>query len=317
MRGADTAAMELRHVRSFLAVSEELHFGRAAARLHLAQPTLSEHLRALERSVGAELVARGPRGVGLTEAGRAFEPAARRALAELDTARTAAREIASGAAGTVRVGFNYPAGARVLPATLRLVRERHPGVRLDMRELRSGPQLDALADGRLDVAFVFGPPDGFDAPDGLVARRVLRTRLAAVVAPHHPLAGRASVTFAELAQHPCVLFDRDRSPASHDVLTTAAERAGHRLTVLDEVDDSTATAVVVQSGVAVGFASAVRAHDYAGGLCGVPLTDPEPRLDVYAVWPRGSGSPVLARFLECLAAAGPFSADRPDPAVPV
>lgn len=316
MRSADTAAMELRHVRAFLAVSDELHFGRAATRLHLAQPTLSEHLRALERSVGAELVHRGPRGVGLTDAGRAFEPAARRAIAELATATDAARDVATGAAGTVRIGFNYPAGARVLPPTLRLLRERHPRLRLDMSERRSGPQLDALTDGLLDVAFVFGEPDGFEPPDGLVARRVLRTRLAAVVATHHPLAGRATVTFAELAQHPCLLFDRDRSPASHDVLTGAAARAGHRLTVLDEVDDSTATAVVVQSGAAVGFASEVRAADYAGGLCGVALTDPEPRLDVYAVWVRGSGSPVLARFLECLAAAGPFSAHRTDTAVP-
>lgn len=153
--------MELRHVRAFLTLTEELHFGRAATRLHLSQPTLSEHLRRLERAVGAELVDRGPPGVDLTDADRAFEPAARRALTELETARLAARDIASGRAGTLRIGFNYPAGSRVLPATLRLLRDRHPHLRVRLSELRSGPQLDALTDGRLDVAFAFGPPGGF------------------------------------------------------------------------------------------------------------------------------------------------------------
>lgn len=290
--------MELRHLESFLAIADELHFGRAAARLHLSQPSCSEHLRRLERAVGVRLVDRGPHRVALTEAGDVFRGEAVRLVAELRAAAALARQVGAGHAGTVRVGFNYPAGRRVLPGTLHRMATAHPKLRPVLTELRSGPQLAGVAAGDLDVALVFGTPDD----PCLAHRSAFRTPLVGLVGPGHPLAGRRRVRFAELAPHPCVLFRRELSPASHDALTGAARAAGVALDVADEVDDSLATAMVVATGTVVGFASAIRAEDAATlGLTAVPLVDPEPVLDVSVVWRAHGARPAASTFLSCLA----------------
>lgn len=292
--------MELRYLESFLALAEELHFGRAAAKLHISQPSLSQHLQRLERSVGVRLVDRGPHHVTLTDAGQVFRGQARRLLGELREAVDMTREVGAGQVGTVRVGFNYPAGRRVLPPTLNLLARTHPRLRPVLVEKRSGPQLADLVAGDLDVALVFGTPtDPYYA-----SRTVFRTSLMALVGSGHPLHGQREVPFAELAEHPCILFDRELSPASHDALTEAARRGGTELTVVDEVDDSMATAMVVATGTVVGFASAIRAEDTAGmGLWPIALVDPEPVLDVSVVWPARDATPVAHSFLSCLAIA--------------
>ncbi|HEX5120695.1 MAG TPA: LysR family transcriptional regulator [Pseudonocardiaceae bacterium] len=292
--------MELRHLESFLAIADELHFGRAAARLHISQPSLSQHLRHLERSVGTRLVDRGPHQVALTAAGEVFRTEARRLLDDLRDAVETTREIGTGRAGTVRVGFNYPAGRRVLPPTLNLLSRKHPKLRPVLVEKRSGPQLAELAAGELDVALVFGTP----ADSCFATRTAFRTSLMALVGTGHPLCGRDEVTFAELADHPCILFDRDLSPAAYDTLTSAAASAGSTLDVTDEVDDSMATAIVVATGSVVGFASAIRATEAAGmGLWAAALVDPEPVLDVSVVWPARDTAPAARSFLSCLAIA--------------
>jgi DNA-binding transcriptional LysR family regulator len=292
--------MELRHLESFLAIADELHFGRAAARLHISQPSLSQHLQRLERSIGVRLVDRGPHQVTLTGAGEVFRSQAGKLLAELRDAVELTREIGSGHAGTLRAGFNYPAGRRVLPPTLNRLARVHPGLRPVLVEKRSGPQLADLAAGELDVALVFGrPTDPYFA-----SRTAFRTSLMALVGDGHPLCGRTEVSFAELATHPCILFHRDLSPASYDALTEAARRSGSTLTVADEVDDSMATGVIVATGTVVGFASAVRAVEAAGmGLRAIALVDPEPVLDVSVVWAADEPSPAARSFLACLAIA--------------
>lgn len=295
--------MELRYLESFLAISCELHFGRAAAKLHISQPSLSQHLQRLERSVGVRLVDRGPHQVTLTSAGEVFQAEARRLLDGLRDAVEMTREVGAGRAGTVRVGFNYPAGRRVLPPTLNGMARAHPRLRAVLTEQRSGPQLDHLTAGELDVALVFGAP----ADPYFASRTVFRTPLMALVATGHPLAARHTVPFGELAEHHCILFNRDLSPASYDALTEAATRSGITLDVVDEVDDSLATAMVVATGSVVGFASAVRAVEAAGmGLRPVTLVDPEPALDVCVVWPAREAVPAARTFLSCLDAAGPF-----------
>ncbi|PXY36182.1 LysR family transcriptional regulator [Prauserella flavalba] len=289
--------MELRHLISFLALAEELHFGRAAARLHLAQPSLSQHLRRLERSVGAELVARNSHEVRLTPAGHAFLDLARDIIAKVEQAGQAARAAAAGRAGTLRVGYNFPAGQRVLPAALAELDRRHPAIDVEMRELRTGPQLAALTEGRLDLAMVYGKPSS----TSLHSRRLLRVPLVAVVGHQHRWAGRDRVPFSELAGEPCVLFRRAQSAAMYDTIVTAARASGIRLTIAEEVDDPGATAILAAVRPVVGFASAAR-----GGLGGtrttaVALYDPVPVLDVHAVW-SDEANPLVAAFLDCLPA---------------
>ncbi|MEV0621429.1 LysR family transcriptional regulator [Nonomuraea sp. NPDC050404] len=292
--------MELRHLISFLAIAEELHFGRAAARLHLAQPSLSQHLQRLERSVGAELVHRNSHEVRLTPAGEAFREMAADIVNRVQRAGQAARAAAAGRAGTIRVGYNFPAGQRVLPATLAAINARHAGIDVEMFEMRTGPQLAALEDNRLDVAMVYGRPTAA----GLRSRSLLRVPLVAVIGQRHPWAGREQVAFGELANEPCILFRRDQSSAMYDAIFSAAKASGIRLNVAEEVDDPGATAIIAAVKPVVGFASAVRGRQ-AGGAPGGPRTttvrlyDPVPMLDLHVVW-HAEHEPVVDAFLACL-----------------
>ncbi len=300
--------MELRHLASFLAISEELHFGRAAARLHLAQPSLSQQLQRLEQSVGVQLVARTSHEVRLTPAGEVLDTEARGILAHVDRAREAARQAAAGRTGTVRVGYNYPAGRYVLPRVLARIHAELPEVVVAPREMRTGPQTEALLEGTLDIAMIYGRPT--DA--ALASRRLLRLPLVALVGERHPWANRAQVPFAELANQACILFRRDRSPSMYDVVTRTAQAAGFTLDIVDQVDDPVATSIVVSTRNVVGFCSAPRASVVCAGATGirpvpVSLVDPVPRLELHAVW-RVAENALVDEFLRCLQAAGPFGA---------
>ena len=300
--------MELRHLVSFLAISEELHFGRAAARLHLAQPSLSQQLQRLEQSVGVQLVARTSHEVRLTPAGQVLDTEARGILAHVDRAREGARQAAAGRTGTVRVGYNYPAGQYVLPRVLAKVHAELPEVAVTPREMRTGPQTEAILDGTLDIAMVYGRPT--DA--ALASRRLLRLPLVALVGERHPWANRSQVPFAELANQACILFRRERSPSMYDVVTRTAQAAGFTLDVVDQVDDPVATSIVVSTRNVVGFCSAPRASVVCAGATGirpvaVSLVDPVPVLELHAVW-RVAENALIDEFLRCLQAAGPFGA---------
>lgn len=299
--------MEFRYLASFIAIAEELHFGRAAARLHLAQPSLSQQLQRLEREVGVELVRRTSHEVKLTAAGRAFEVEARKLLEAARLAVLTAREAASGRSGAISIGFNFPAGQRILQPTLVRLNADYPDVSTTLWEARSGPQLSALAEGKLDVALVFAGPLAAQ----LRAQRVMTVPLVGLVGRNHPWAVRGQVPFRELAHQPCVLFRREQSPAMHDAIIAAADQCGISLNVSDEVDDSGATGIVVTTRSVVGFASAARgAHVPGKGLVAVRLVDPVPTVGVYAVW-RPDRQPVVTAFLKSLEAAGPFAEVAP------
>ncbi|ETA01323.1 transcriptional regulator, LysR family [Frankia casuarinae] len=305
--------MEFRYLVSFLAIAEELHFGRAAARLHLAQPSLSQQLQRLEREVGVELVSRTSHEVRLTAAGRAFEVEARRVLDTARRAVSAAREAASGRVGVLTIGFNFPAGQRVLQPTLVRLGADYPGISTVLWEARSGPTLAALHDRKVDVALVFGGAPAV----GLQSRRILTLPLVAIVGHHHPWADRQQASFRELARQRCVLFRREQSPAMHDAILAAAGRAGISLTVADEVDDSGATGIIVTTKSVVGFASSVRSGFVPGkGLAAVRLVEPVPTVGVQVVW-HPDPPPVVEAFLRSLDNAGPFGEDAvPAPAAP-
>lgn len=293
--------VELRHLISFLAIADELHFGRAAAKLHLAQPAVSQHLRRLERSVGVELVARNSHEARLTPAGEAFLDLARDIVAKVDQAGVTARAAASGKVGTLRIGYNFPAGQRVLPGVLTTLDSRHPAVDVEMFEMRTGPQLAALAEGKLNVAMVYGKPSS----TSLRSRHLLRVPLVAIVGEKHRWAGRRRVPFGELAAESCVLFNRAQSAGMYDIILSAARSSGIRLTIAEEVDDPGATAILAAIKPVVGFASAARG--VVGGTPGSPRTisvalyDPVPILDLYVVW-SGARNPLVEAFLGCLPA---------------
>ncbi len=299
--------MEFRHLVSFLAISEELHFGRAAAKLHLTQPSLSQQLQRLEKTLGVELVARTSHEVRLTEAGRAFEVQARTIVAQVNKATLTAREAAAGRTGTINVGYNFPAGQHVLPQALARMSAELPDVTVGLCEMRTGPQIRALAEGDLDVALVYGHPVTSDFRH----RRLLQVPLVAVVGEGHRWAGRPRVPFAEVAHHPCILFAREQCPAMYDAILAAARSCGITLNVAHTLDDPGATAIVVSIKPLVGFASMSRGLSVGATANGmrpavVQLYDPVPMIDLCAVWRASDESPLVEAFLECVEACRPF-----------
>ena len=294
--------MEFRHLVSFIAIAEELHFGRAATRLHLTQPSLSAHLQKLEKSLGVRLVARTSHEVKLTVAGREFEGQARSIIAQVDKAAQIAKATAEGRSGTLNIGYNLPASRHVLPSALVRMTAAHPDVVVSLWERRTGPQLDDLADGRLDISLVYGHPRSAEFRSRLVLRNI---PLVAVVGAGHRWAGRAGVPFAELAAQSCVLFTREQCPAMYDSIFCAAADSKISLNVVQLADDPGATAHMVSVKSLVGFASQPRAS--SGGLLAmgtstvaVKLFDPTPMIDLYAVWRADAINPAVFSFLDCI-----------------
>lgn len=290
--------MEFRHLESFLAIAEELHFGRAAAKLHLAQPSLSQHLQRLERSVGTELVARTSHEVRLTPAGEAFRDQARAIVAQVYKAGQTAREAAAGRSGSVDVAYNFAAGQQVLPAVLTKMHAEHPNVGVTLHEMRTGPQLQALRAGDVDVAMVYGRPVGAE----FESRPLAEFPLVAVVGPGHKWAGRPGASFSELAHEPCIMFGREQCPAMYDSIFGAASSSGISLNVEYEIDDPGAVAIMTSVKPLVGFASTLRGRHISGNVRAVPvrLYDPVPTVELYVAWLSGKTSSAADLFLDCV-----------------
>ncbi|MFJ6530547.1 LysR substrate-binding domain-containing protein [Streptomyces longwoodensis] len=200
--------MELRHLRYFVAVAEERHFGRAAARLHVTQSTLSTQVQNLEREVGGPLLARTSRRVELTEAGKLLLAEARRALAQADRALSVARKSVNGEIGEVRIGFSGVAVLEgVLPADLRRFHRAHPRVELLLTELPPAAQIQGVRDGTLDIAY--SADFDLDDVDDLVLTRRVGTSLSIAVWRDHPLARATTVTAADLMDEELIVVAAD------------------------------------------------------------------------------------------------------------
>ena len=219
--------MELRHLRYFLAVAEELHFHRAATRLHISQPPLSQQIRALERELGVTLLERNRRRVALTAAGEVFRDDARAILSAVDRASERARNIARGSIGTLSVGFVGSAMfSPTLPNILREFRATRPEVELVLRELPTVVQLQALVGGELDVGVIRGPIPASEIHPQLELMTIQRERLIAALPADHPLATRRRLRAAELSGETFVILARREAPGLFASLTTAMVDAG-------------------------------------------------------------------------------------------
>src|SRR5215813_4414901 len=198
--------MELRHLRYLVAVAEELHFGRAAIRLHIAQPPLSQQIRQLEEELGVRLFDRSRRRVQLTDAGRLVVQEARRTLAQAGRVAEAARHAAQGSAGLLRVGFSSSAPYTTLPAILRGFRSQFPDVVLNLFERSTEEQLELLADDAIDIGFVRRPVE--NPRESLIIKTILREPLVLALPHDHRLGGQHAVHPRSLALEPFILFPR-------------------------------------------------------------------------------------------------------------
>jgi DNA-binding transcriptional LysR family regulator len=286
--------MELRHLRSFVAVAEELHFGRAAERLHIAQSPLSQQIQRLERQVGAMLFERNRRKVELTDAGNAMLTHAREALAQADLAETAARAAAAGRAGTLRIGFLGSAALAILPRIVPPWRASAPDATLELVEGSSGEHIRALHDQRLDVAFVRPPT----ATAGLIVHPVWQEQVVAVLPASSDLSRRDPLRLSDLAGEPFVLFPRNSAPDFHDELTRACGRAGFTPAVAFECTAMPTVVGLVAAGLGV---SLVPRSISSIGIAGVvyrELADVRPVARIAMVLSATNDRPVVRHFID-------------------
>lgn len=265
--------MELRHLRSFAVLAEERHFGRAAARLHIAQPALSQQLQQLEREVGTRLVDRSTRRVELTEAGRLLESRALEVLATVGRAADELALLAEGRLGRVAVGLVGTATYDVLPRLAQEVRRRLPGLVLDLRGEVLAPQLRReVREGSLDLA-VLRPSE--DDVDDLVVEPLRTERLVAVLPSAHHLAGAPAVALADLAGDPFVVHPSGHRSSMHERVREACRQAGFRPREVHEVAETATLTVLVAAGVGVALVPAPVQALRLDGVAYVPLV-PEP-----------------------------------------
>jgi LysR family hca operon transcriptional activator len=223
--------MELRHLRYFVAVAEELNFTRAAQRLHTAQPSLSQQIQDLEQEVGVPLFIRTKRSVKLTAAGTAFLDEARLTLAQARRAIANARQAAQADERTLVLGFGPPAEIKLFPGTLTSLRASFPKLRLEFRSMTTLEQREALLHSEIDLAFLRPP---IHEPS-LEAIPVLREQLVAVLPADHPLAGEGPLDFAELSGYPFIEASPLHSSNLFNLVRAAAQERGVQLNPIQQV----------------------------------------------------------------------------------
>jgi len=303
--------VELRQLSYFVVTAEELHFGRAARRVHIAQPSLTQQIQRLETELGVRLFDRNSHEVTLTQAGELFLAKARttlrQAMLAADTARWSKRtdrplrhlDPYPVDGGTVRVGFTSPAALRVLPNALRRLRLRHPRVVVALQEMWSGQQLSALLAAELDVGFVCGPV----RDRRLRSRTVLREPMVVLLPAGHRLAAVDHIGLDELAGEPQVLFHRHLSPAVYDQLRGHATDRGALLNVQHTVSHPSAIPLLVGAGHAIALSSAARAAQLPrAGLVRRPLAGAGGGVgfDVTMVWRAAPEAPALRALLSAV-----------------
>ncbi len=284
---------ELSQLRCFVAAAEELHFGRAAERLHMTQPPLSRQVQILERILGVQLLARTSRMVRLTRAGRTFLPEARRILQLSDSAAVSTRRTAAGEKGSVTIGFTATAGYSFLPEIITSARERLAGVDFILQEMVTAEQVEALASHRIDFALL-RPPVRREFESVRVVHEPL---LAALPADHRLAKGRAP-KLGDFDRQPFVMYSPYEAQYFYDLLVAIFGKAGlapHYVqhisqvhTILALVSARLGAALVPASAASLGFA----------GVALRPIaTRPARPVELFLAWERSNDNPVLPAFV--------------------
>ncbi|OPC76978.1 LysR family transcriptional regulator [Embleya scabrispora] len=290
--------LPLPQLHAFVVLAEELHFGRAAARLGIAQPPLSQQIRRLEDKVGHALFSREPGRVTLTPAGRELLPAARRILAHLADALAAARAAGSGRVGHLRIGFAASLAPTVLPGLLRTFHERFPDVRLHIREMTTTPQLAALHDRSIDIGLMREPPT--DDEPRLGFRTVLTEPFVAVLPRTHPLATRRTLRVAQLADSPFVLLPRHVGPHLHDRIIDLCTTAGFTPHVVQHAVEWQTVCALVEAGLGVSLAPASIRRIRLQGVTFRTIDPDAPHTRVAIAWRTDDRSPLVGNLLKAI-----------------
>ncbi len=291
--------MDLKHLRYFIALAEELHFGRAAERLGISQPPLSQQIARLEKELGVSLLRRTSRSVALTAGGQAFLEEARRTLAQAQHAVHVARGAERGEVGELRVGFVPACGA--IPRGVRRFTRQYPAVRLTLRNLTTADQLEQLASGKLHVGFVHLPIDA----RGLIVELVQQDSVLAAVPERHPLAGQPAVSLRSFAGEPFIRFPRGAAPGLHDYMITAFREAGVTARVAHETDSILARLRMVGAGLGLSLIPSYAERLPRPGVVLRPLKPAKLVSRIGMVHAARYATPAVARFLSVVRETSP------------
>ncbi len=286
--------MELRHLRYFTAVAEELHFGRAAARLHMAQPPLSQHILNLEKEIGVKLFERTKRKVELTEAGRVFLAEAQLILEHAEQATRAAQRASRGEVGRLRVGFVMSATCSLLPPALQTFRARYPAVELALEETTTESGLEALREGKIRACLLRLP---VNSDQVITAEPVLRERLVLALPAGHRLAQQSPVSLRALSQEPFILFPRNQGQSFYDRIVSLCHKAGFSPRVAQEATQMQTILSLVAAGIGVALIPESVQSLRGAGVVYQPLRERAPETGLALAWRRDDDSAVLANFL--------------------
>lgn len=296
MAAHQEVAVELRHLHAFVAVAEELNFRRAAVRLHMSQPPLSQQIKRLENEVGVALLRRTTRRVALTAAGEAFLDEARRTLSSAEAAPRLARQAASGEIGTLRLGFSGQTSYQVMLLIVRKFRERYPQVRFDIvSPLLGGELVDRINQQEVDVGLLRLPVP----TRGLRLRELQSHPLAAAVSADHPLAEREHIELADLAGETFIGYTANRGSVVNHVVREAFAELGFLLEWGQEAPDTHTILSLVGAGAGIGVVPLTAGHLKLPGVVLVPVRD-APSLPLALAWRDDDANPALAGLVGLL-----------------
>lgn len=287
---------ELRHLRYFLTVAEELHFRRAAERLHIAQPALSKQIQQLEAAIGIKLFERTNRKVILTKAGEVFYSEAKAIFKQIDNAISLTQRAASGEWGELKLTFTAPAMSTVLPSILRTYKRNFPKVKITLTELPTSAQIEALTTGESDCGF-FHPTV---AIPNLTIKEIFTESLGIVVPKSHPLASQKKIRLVDFADDAFILFPRTYNSHLYDQIVAICQQVGFSPNIVEEVSPRINAIGLVAAEMGITFLS-----QSLCSLCGQdvvykPLTGLTPQLKLVYSWRSQNTSPCLPLFLEVL-----------------
>jgi len=288
--------VELRHLRYFIAVGEEEHFGRASGRLRVAQPALTRQIQQLEAEMGYALFERLKRGVRLTEAGRSFLEDARRLISDLERCVERTRLVAQGKVGRLRIGFADGATySGEFPSILRDFRDKWPDVRLDLFPGASVATGAQLRERQLDMGFVYALPT--DLPQ-LKAHRISVERIVLALPQSHPLVKRKRVKLGDLKEEPFVWIPRAAAPLYYDRVLTACHAAGLTLNVVQEGNNETTMLSLVAGGIGLSFTIKSAEKRKPDSVVLKEIVDLRLTVELSAIWREDNKVPALQKFIE-------------------
>lgn len=286
--------MELRHLRYFVAVAEELNFSRAAVRLHIAQPPLSQQIRDLEAEMGVTLFERTKRRVELTAPGQVFLEKVHQALQHVEQAVDAAQRANRGEIGRLSVGFNSSATYSVLPTLLQAFRERCPEVELDLHELTTHQQLMHLHHYQIDAGILYLPLES----DDLNVVSVLKERMVVAMPQTHPLAAFAQVSIRAFSRELFILPPPRLGSGLYSQIVQFFQQTGFSPTVVQEATQLQTIVSLVAGGVGVALVPASLQNLQRSGVVYRSLEEPTPELEIAVAWRQHDDSPVLQKFID-------------------